>query len=100
MRRPAKRILKKREAAEEKKWQKKQTKIAKRNFRKEYKGWTRVKCQAICGCCEAEFLFESRERAEAACKEAYLKHAEITDDTGHTETVDGFYGFDLEDIAG
>lgn len=98
MRRPANRILKKRDAIEEKKLRKKKAKIAKRNFSKKYKGWTRVKCSAICGCCEAEFLFETRERAEAECKEACLKHAEITDDTGHMETVDGFYGFDLEDI--
>lgn len=99
MRKPAKRILKKRQEAEDKKWEKKQAKIAKRKFRKEYKGWTRVTCQAICGCCEAVFMFESRERAEEACKAASLKHAEITDDEGHTETVDGFYGFDLEDVV-
>ena len=67
-------------------------------YKKEYKGWIKVTCQAICGCCQSVFLFKTHERAEEACKEATNKHAEITDDTGNTEQVDGFYGFDLEKI--
>ena len=66
--------------------------------RKRHKGWFRVTCQAICGCCQAILYYETRERAEAACKDANLKHATMTDDEGTVEKVDGFYGFDVEEI--
>jgi len=68
-------------------------------YKNEYKGWTKVTCQAICGCCQSVFLFKTRERAEAACLKAQYKHAEIEDDTGNKEQVDGFYGFDLVSIS-
>lgn len=65
---------------------------------KKYLGWWQVTCAAICGCCEAKFLFKTKERARSACQEASMKHAEIVDDTGHRETVDGFYGFDIRKV--
>jgi len=78
--------------------EKKKDKIARNAYKKKYKGWVKVTCGAICGCCEAKFMFKNRENAEKACKEAHLKHADITDDEGWTEQVDGFYGFNIEEI--
>ena len=85
------------EAKYYKKEAKKKNKNEERVFHRDHKGWYKVTCQAICGCCEAHFLFESKEKAEKACLAAAMKHAEITDDEGYTETVDGFYGFNIEE---
>ena len=60
------------------------------------KGWTRLTMQAICGCCTAVLWYKTREAAEKAAAESCLKHHELTDDRGMTETVDGFYGGTIE----
>tara|TARA_Y100000034_G_scaffold102055_1_gene126741 strand:+ start:1503 stop:1757 length:255 start_codon:yes stop_codon:yes gene_type:complete len=78
----------------EKKW-KKQARNAARKEKRKNRGWVKVTCQAICGCCEAVLWFENMERAEEATKAAWLEHATIKDDKGHEEEVDGFYGFDI-----
>lgn len=87
------------EAKQQKRLDKIEAKNAKRKEQRDHKGWTKVTCAAICGCCEAVLYFETRERAEAACRAAHLKHADITDDDGNTEKVDGFHGFNFEDLT-
>lgn len=83
-----------------KKSDKKKAKRAARDLAKKFKGWTRVTCRAICGCCESVLYYKTRKRAEAACREATNKHAVMVDDqiSPSKESIDGFYGFDIEDI--
>jgi hypothetical protein len=71
--------------------------IERKEFKK-YKGWTMVTCKALCGCCSAEFLFKTEQKAEQVCRESALKHTKITDDRGVTTKVDGFYGFKMIEI--
>lgn len=78
----------------------KKEQIAERRFRAKYRGWTRVRALALCGCCVSEFLFKDRRRAEEACRQASNKHAVVRDDREPPveEKVDGFHGFDIEDL--
>lgn len=53
-----------------------------------------VTANKLCGCCDVEMLFRSRESAMTAFEKAGLAHTSITDDTGVVhEGVDTFYGF-------
>jgi cell division septal protein FtsQ len=88
----------KKEAKAQAKAAKKEKRQEEKKYKKRREGWAKVTCAAICGCCEAVFYFENREKAEQVCKEATNKHITITDDEGTTEEVDGFYGFNIEDI--
>jgi len=81
-----------------KKAAKQDAKREKKELRKTYPGWFKVTGQAICGCCEAVLYYETRARAEAACKKVTNKHALMVDDAGNEEMVDGFYGFTVEQV--
>jgi len=59
------------------------------------RGWTKLTMTTTCGCCEAVLWYKTRAAAEAAAASAANKHLPLTDDRGATETVDGFYGFEL-----
>lgn len=60
------------------------------------RGWTRLTMQALCGCCTAELWYKTREAAERAAQASALTHAELVDDRGNKEDVDGFYGATIE----
>lgn len=62
------------------------------------RGWVALTCRALCGCCEAELWYSSKDRAEIAAKSMAMKHAELTDDVGETVMVDGFFPFALRDF--
>jgi hypothetical protein len=87
-------------AKKAKKAAKKAAKSSEALFLKQYKGWTRVTCQAICGCCDAVLLYKTKERADEACRKAYLKHVVMVDDREppNEEKVDGFFGFNIEQV--
>lgn len=86
------------DARKDKKRNKRAAKRAVQAVARDNKGWTRVQCQGICGCCISELWYTSRERAEEACRKATNCHASMKDDRGNTDEVDGFYGFDIKEF--
>ena len=72
---------------------KKQERLEQKKWDKKHKGWTQLICSGICGCCAAQFMFKSKMNAEKAYKAIHCTHGFITDDEGHREAVDGFYGY-------